>query len=96
MNEPDNKCSQCRIRDQVIGGAGLCWQCWDSINSERNKQREAEVLRDQIAMAALTGILFQYNGPTYRYAEDAADCYRWADAMLAAKEANRAVVNEGK
>jgi len=60
----------------------------------RQAQLEARYLyelRDKIAMAALTVILYQYelkgtDGPDYEYAADATASYKFADAMLEAKK----------
>lgn len=55
---------------------------------ERRKELEraaaAQALRDQFAMAALTGMLAGRDGG-YDYGRDAGHAYRHADAMVAAR-----------
>lgn len=49
--------------------------------------QDAPTLRDQFAMAALTGLLCVPIGSQYTNTMAASDAYNYADAMLAAREA---------
>lgn len=49
--------------------------------------KEREALRDQFAMAALTGLLSK-SGPTTNFSNDARNAYFYADAMLKQREKN--------
>ena len=57
---------------------------------QQDKERaieEAKELRDRFAMAALTGLIINNLAQQYTPQDNAEDAYRYADAMLKAREA---------
>ena len=57
---------------------------WDRMEREKNEKRTA--LRDQFAMAALTGMLSAYWVPMDKFDYKTEQAYKYADAMLEARD----------
>ena len=72
-------CQICGEKQNIGIGDKLCVECW-------SKADKREKLRDQMAAAALTGIIAEGAGALHDYKTSARFAYSFADAMLAERE----------
>ncbi len=64
-----------------------CEHGWMYPETDCDNCKSKKTFRDELAMAALTGMLAESDRHEFSYLEDAVKAYLWADAMLAAREA---------